>query len=207
MSQSEDKKAVTLTSIKLVVFAIVMFVFCMWVMPPLYTLFCEVTGLNGKTKGQYQATEVRVDTSRLVKVQFVATKNENMPWAFAPAERILEVHPGESVLTHFVATNPTGDIMVGQAVPSMVPHNATDFFHKTECFCFNQQALAAGETAELGLQFIVDQDIPKGVNTIILSYTLFDVTENSKDIVEQKRQELTTATQAAAELITNNIKL
>ena len=56
-----------------------MFAFCMWVLPPLYTLFCEVTGLNGKTKGQYQATEVQVDTSRLVKVQFVATKNENMP--------------------------------------------------------------------------------------------------------------------------------
>lgn len=205
MAQSEEKKAVSLTSVKLVIFAVLMFIFCLFVMPPIYTLFCEVTGLNGKTKGQYQATEVKVDTSRLVKVQFVATKNENMPWGFKPAERILEVHPGESVLTHFVATNPTESVMVGQAVPSLVPHNATDFFHKTECFCFNQQVLAAGETADLGLQFIVDQDIPKGVNTIILSYTLFDVTENSKDLVEQKQQELTTATQAAAELITNNI--
>src|SRR5690606_33182909 len=166
------------------------FAFAMWVMPPLYDLFCEVTGINGKTKGRYEAVETKVDTNRVVRVQFVGTKNENMPWEFKPVDFSIDAHPGQAVITHFYARNPTDEIMVGQAVPSLVPHNATDFFHKTECFCFNQQALGPGESAELGLQYIIDQDLPKGVNTITLSYTLFDVTNTSPDAVQSKQAEL-----------------
>ncbi|TVZ41757.1 cytochrome c oxidase assembly protein subunit 11 [Alteromonadaceae bacterium 2753L.S.0a.02] len=187
---TEDKKAIRRSIAKSTVLVLAMFVFAMWVMPPLYTLFCDVTGINGKTKGQYTAVEAAVDTSRTVTVSFVGTKNENMPWDFKPMDFSLEVHPGEPVVTHFYARNPTGKIMVGQAVPSMVPHNATDYFHKTECFCFNQQALGPGEEAELGLQFIVDQEMPKNVSTIVLSYTLFDVTANSPNAVQQKAEEM-----------------
>lgn len=190
MTTQHEKQAVKVTIVKLVMLAIAMFAFAMWVMPPLYTLFCELTGINGKTKGRYEAVESKVDSSRVVRVQFVGTKNENMPWEFKPMDFSIDVHPGEAVTTHFYAENPTGEIMVGQAVPSLVPHNATDYFHKTECFCFNQQALGPGESAELGLQFIVDQDMPKGVNTITLSYTLFDVTKTSPDAVQSKQSEL-----------------
>jgi cytochrome c oxidase assembly protein subunit 11 len=37
--------------------------------------------------------------------------------------------------------------------------------------------LEAGEAIDMPLKFIVDQDLPKDVRTITLSYTLFDVTE------------------------------
>ena len=66
---------------------------------------------------------------------------------------------------------------MGQAVPSVMPSRAADYFHKTECFCFTQQPLGAGEEVEMGLRFVVDQDLPKDIHTITLSYTLFDVTE------------------------------
>ena len=89
----------------------------------------------------------------------------------------VEVHPGEVMDTVFLAFNPTERDMIGQAIPSLVPFKAAEYFHKTECFCFNQQILKAGEKADLPLRFIVDPDIPKNVNTITLSYTLFDVTE------------------------------
>ena len=71
--------------------------------------------------------------------------------------------------------------MVAQTIPSVVPYKAASYFHKTECFCFNQQSLAGGESAELGLSFIVDKDIPKQVNTITLSYTIFDVSEGKEN--------------------------
>jgi len=190
MSKDASKKAVQATIVKSMALVVAMFVFAVWVMPPIYNLFCEVTGLNGKTRGQYQAVSADIDTSRTVTVQFVGTNNENMPWGFKPADFSLQVHPGEAVVTDFIAHNPTKHIMVGQAVPSLVPHNATDYFHKTECFCFNQQALAPGETAKLGLQFIVDQEMPKAVNTITLSYTLFDVTADAPEAVAQKQQQL-----------------
>ncbi len=190
MVEKSEQKQVKKTSLYLSVFAAAMFLFCLTVLPPLYDLFCEVTGLNGKTASQSNAVEVKVDTSRTVEVSFVSINNEGMAWEFRPTEEKLLVHPGQAVTTHFYVKNPADYIMVGQAVPSMVPHNATDYFHKTECFCFNQQALAPKEDAELGLQFIVDQDIPKGVKSIVLSYTLFDVTEKMPEVVEQKKLEL-----------------
>ncbi len=189
---AEMQKQLQRTIAKLAGLAIAMFVFAVWIMPPLYNLFCEVAGLNGKTKGQYvvEAVPAEIDTSREVTVQFVAMNNENMPWAFKPKDFSVKVHPGEAKITHFVAANQTAKIMVGQAVPSMVPSNATDYFHKTECFCFNKQVLGPHEEAELGLQFIVDQALPKNVKTITLSYSLFDVTEMSPDDVESKAAEL-----------------
>lgn len=168
-----------------------MFVFAVWVMPPLYTLFCDVTGLNGKTRGQYSGAEpAEVDTSREVTVRFVAINNDAMPWTFKPEEYSIKVHPGEAKVTHFDAINPTDAIMVGQAVPSMVPSNASTYFHKTECFCFNKQVLGPGEDAELGIRFIVDQALPKGINTITLSYSLFDVTKASEADVQLKAEQL-----------------
>jgi cytochrome c oxidase assembly protein subunit 11 len=190
MSSDAEKRAVKLTVGKMTLLAIAMFAFCFFVLPPLYNLFCEVTGLNGKTSSKpYSAVSSGVDSSRTVRVKFIATKNINMPWEFEPSVYSIDVHPGEAAITHFVAQNPTGQYMAGQAVPSMVPKNAIDYFHKTECFCFNQQILAPGETADLGLQFIVDQDLPKAVKTITLSYTLFDVSEAAEEDIEQVRSE------------------
>ncbi|SMF55784.1 cytochrome c oxidase assembly protein subunit 11 [Alteromonadaceae bacterium Bs31] len=187
---TQEKQAIRKSIARSLALVVAMFVFAMWVMPPLYNLFCEVTGLNGKTKGQYVPVSAEVDTSRLITVQFVGTNNENMTWGFKPKDFSLQVHPGQAVVTDFIAHNPSNAIMVGQAIPSLVPHNATDYFHKTECFCFNQQTLAPGETANLGLQFIVDQEVPRGVNTITLSYTLFDVTEAFPEAVALKQREL-----------------
>jgi len=67
--------------------------------------------------------------------------------------------------------------MVAQAIPSVSPARAAEFFHKTECFCFNQQPLDGKTAADMPLQFIIDQDLPRDIKTITLSYTIFDVTE------------------------------
>jgi cytochrome c oxidase assembly protein subunit 11 len=67
--------------------------------------------------------------------------------------------------------------MVSQTIPSIVPSRAAEYFHKTECFCFNQQPLDAGKEADMPLRFIVDRDLPKDIHVITLSYTIFDVTE------------------------------
>lgn len=168
---------------KLGVTVVMMFVFAIFIMPPLYDLFCDVTGLNGKTGDAVSVEKVNafgVDTSRTIKVQFLATNNENMPWGFRPQITSMTVHPGEPAVVNYEAENNTQIDMVAQAIPSLVPFKAANYFHKTECFCFNQQPLAAGESAELGLSFIVDVDIPKHIKTITLSYTLFDITETQK---------------------------
>lgn len=167
------------TVTRLVIAAVAMFAFVFVVMVPLYNTLCDVLGINGKTRGQseYQYTQAGVDETRTVKVQFVATNAEGMSWTFGPTETVMEVHPGAVNNTLFRARNPTEKDMVSQSVPSIVPSRAAAHFHKTECFCFNQQPLAAGGEAEMPLQFIVDQDLPRDIKTITLSYTIFDVTE------------------------------
>lgn len=173
MSEPTSTKALV---IKLVAAVIGMFAFG-FALVPLYDVFCEVAGINGKTSNEaYQAVEVKVDESRTVTVQFIAQNNDKMSWQFKPNDRVIRVHPGESTRTTFYAKNPTDKTMVAQAIPSVSPGKAAEFFHKTECFCFNQQTLNGGESLDMPLQFIVDQDLPKDIHTITLSYTIFDVT-------------------------------
>lgn len=157
-----------------------MFIFAVFIMPPLYDVFCEITGIGGKTGDRYQVTDAGVDTSRTVKVQFIATNNGAMPWEFSPRVHEVTVHPGAPTEVAFYAKNRTARDMVAQAIPSLTPFNAAEYFHKTECFCFNQQPLEAGKEADMPLVFIVDKDLPKSVKTITLSYTLFDVTGRTK---------------------------
>ena len=121
--------------------------------------------------------EAKVDESRTVTIQFIASNNEGMPWEFAPSTTMMKVHPGAVNGTVFQARNPMPNPMVAQAIPSISPARAAPYFHKTECFCFNQQPLDGETAAELPLQFIVDQDLPRDIGTITLSYTIFDVTD------------------------------
>ncbi|MCL2915188.1 cytochrome c oxidase assembly protein [Shewanella corallii] len=144
---------------------------------PLYDVLCDALGINGKTNETavtYKPMEV--DTSRLVSVEFVAMVPGKMPWEFGPEVKRMQVHPGELIRTKFLATNNTGATMVGQAIPSVSPGTGAAYFNKTECFCFNQQTLMAHASAELPLIFYVDPDLPEEINTLTLSYTLFDIT-------------------------------
>ena len=172
------------TVTKLVAVAICMFAFVFVVMVPLYDVLCDALGINGKTSGEaYTSVQAAVDESRLVSIQFVATNNEGMPWEFGPSTTVMKVHPGAVNDTIFHARNPLPDAMVAQAIPSVSPARAAEFFHKTECFCFNQQPLEGGGAAEMPLQFIIDQELPRDIHTITLSYTIFDVTDMASGAV------------------------
>ncbi|WP_019528636.1 cytochrome c oxidase assembly protein [Dasania marina] len=176
----KEQTSIKKTVIKLVATVVVMLFFVPFVMVPLYDVLCEQLGINGKTGGRYEVVDAGIDTSRTITVQFVATINDQMPWQFRPSVTELKVHPGAINSTVFYAKNPRDYRMVAQAIPSLSPGRATEYFHKTECFCFNQQPLAAGAEADMPLQFIVDRDLPADIKTITLSYTIFDVTEMAK---------------------------
>lgn len=158
----------------------VVFMFCFgFMLVPLYDVFCDITGLNGKTAGAAISEEnlaQAVDESRELTILFVASNNAEMPWQFKPMQGAVKVKVGQAKSVAYFARNSAAQTMIAQAVPSVAPARAAEYFHKTECFCFTQQQLAAGEEIEMGLRFIVDQDLPKDIKTITLSYTLFDVT-------------------------------
>ena len=180
MSDSQDsvkQRAISGVVLRSVVGAVVMFGFALFVMPPLYDLFCEVTGIGDRTAEQYTETVSAIDESRTVKVQFMATNQATMPWDFRPQQFEVAVNPGVPTRINYYARNRTGRDMVAQAIPNLIPSSANQYFHKTECFCFEQQPLKAGEETDMPLVFIVDRDLPASVTTITLSYNLFDVTD------------------------------
>jgi cytochrome c oxidase assembly protein subunit 11 len=159
----------------LVVFAMFGFGFAL---VPLYDVFCDITGLNGKTNEVGVAYENEgIDTSRTVKVQFITRMAKGIPWQFEPVINEISVHPGEVKFVNFYAKNKSKRDIVGQAVPSVSPGLAAGYFQKIECFCFTQQPLKAGEEVEMGLQFYVDIDLPIEIKTLTLSYTLYDISE------------------------------
>lgn len=180
------------TVVKSLIAVVAMFGFG-FAMVPLYDVFCDITGLNGKTSGPYdeaKAEQQTVDEARQVRVQFVTQNNESMPWEFRPVDYQVEVHPGQIIAVDFYARNPTNKPMVAQAVPSLSPSEGTDFFHKTECFCFSRQVLDAGEEVLMPLRFVVDEALPSHLGTLTLSYTLFDQTEtlSPEDLQETIQQ-------------------
>lgn len=166
---------------KLLLVTVLMFGFG-FALVPLYDVFCEVTGINGKTSN-VPATVLAdgIDTSREVTIEFLARPNKDMPWIFQPEIRRLTVHPGEVHVMNYLAENPTGRMIVGQAVPSVSPGQAALYLHKIECFCFTQQQLAAGNKMLMPVQFYVDPALPAQFSTITLNYTLYDVTANWQD--------------------------
>lgn len=176
-------EAATRTAQKLFVFAVAMFGFG-YAMVPLYDVLCDITGLNGKT-GEISQTAVEsgyVDKDRLVTVQFDTNVNTALPWNFKAVEYMMKVHPGEISEAVFVVENNSDKDIVGQAVPSVAPSQASLFFNKTECFCFTKQTLAAGERKEMIVRFVVGSELPEKIKTMTLSYTFFEAPD-SDDVV------------------------
>ena len=162
---------------KLVAIPVVMFGFG-YLMVPLYSVFCSVTGLNGKTGAISVAEATRLEAnsvaeSREVKIQFISSVNQNGLWEFKPTQTSMRVQPGKSYSTAYFAHNLTDQNVVSQSVPSVSPSKAATYFNKSACFCFTEQAFKPNESREMGLTFVVDPGLPEDVDTIVLSYTLF----------------------------------
>jgi cytochrome c oxidase assembly protein subunit 11 len=160
---------------RLLILTSVMFGFG-YALVPLYDVFCDLTGLNGKTGRLSEAAAERqaVDLGRSINIEFVTNVNAGMPWEFKPVVAQVRVHPGEETLVYFEATNTGGRAITGNAVPSVSPNAVARYFNKTECFCFTQQALQAGETRMMPVRFVVDPKIPEDVTVLTLAYTFFE---------------------------------
>lgn len=114
-----------------------------------------------------------------------------MNWDFKPEIFEMEVHPGQQYTANYIAHNKRKDTVIGQAVPSIMPAKAALNFHKTECFCFNNQTFAANEKRTMPVSFVVSPELPKDVEVMTLSYTFFDVTQTAK---QDKSEQLIKAT-------------
>ena len=175
--QRDNRALVT----KLVVVAVLMFGFG-YALVPLYKSICEALGINELSLSERQVSGVgkpangsntQVDRSRTITVEFDA--NARGPFDFKPAVRSLQVHPGELATVMYEFRNTQNRTLAAQAIPSYAPKQATAYFNKLECFCFNEYTLSPGESKQWPVAFVIDPKLPKDVKTITLSYTFFEV--------------------------------
>lgn len=146
---------------------------------PWYSLYCKLIGIQAvNNPGSAGESSVKADgagaVNRLVTVKFDANVTDDLPWEFKPLVKKLEVRPGKSVEVKFMAHNLAQQAIVGQAIPNVVPWQATQYFNKTECFCFREQTLQAGESKEMSVRFAVSPALPEGINSLTLSYTFMN---------------------------------
>jgi len=152
---------------------------------PLYDLLCSVTGIqsisirsNSQPDTVTTSTETK-QTERLVTVKFDASVNPSLPWVLQADEQNMQVHPGQIYEVNFVAENRSSKAVVGQAIPSIAPWQATPYFSKLECFCFNKQTLSGGQIAKMPLRFIVTPDLPTDIRSLTLSYSFMKLQDQS----------------------------
>ncbi len=149
-----------------------------WASVPFYDWFCRVTGFGGVPSQVERASDEILDQT--IKVRFDGTLNNNMAWEFKPVVREMEVRIGEMALAFYEAHNPTSRPIAGQASYNVTPYTAGAFFDKVDCFCFEEQVLAPGETVQMPVSFFVDPEIVgdrdgQYIHTITLSYTFYEI--------------------------------
>ena len=150
----------------------------------LYKMFCDFTGYGGTT----QRAEVPADTilDRMIRVRFNADVNSALDWEFRPVQKETKIRVGEKALAFYLARSTAEKPITGTATFNVTPAKAGKYFVKTECFCFTEQTLAAGEAIDMPVQFYIDPEIDQDKNlddidTITLSYTFFRSAKTGED--------------------------
>lgn len=142
--------------------------------PPLYSIFCQVTGFGGKTRVA-SAPSTRI-LDRTIQVRLDANIDPGMPLVFKPEQISRDVRLGETSIAYYELTNTSAQPISALASYNVTPHKAGVYFQKLECFCFEVQTLAPGETRQLPVIYYVDPALAEDWDTLeipalTLSYT------------------------------------
>jgi cytochrome c oxidase assembly protein subunit 11 len=148
----------------------------------LYRTLCARTGFGGRPvtdKRKFTDDKlVPVDMDKRIRVGFTSEVSDILPWRFVPQQREVHVLPGETALAFFKAKNKSDKDIVGMATYSITPGEASPYFNKIQCFCFEEQRLAAGEEVDMPVFFFIDPDFAndprmRNIEDLVLHYAFF----------------------------------
>jgi cytochrome c oxidase assembly protein subunit 11 len=145
---------------------------------PLYRLFCQATGLGGATRVEDVAPNGAA-SSRRVRIHLDSVCAEGLPWRFTPAQRSMDVRPGESALAFYEVENKSDSVLTGVASYNVSPAKSGRHFAKVQCFCFERQQLRPREKVHLPVLFFLDPEFDsdkrcRDTHDIHLSYTFYE---------------------------------
>ena len=142
-----------------------------WALVPFYDVFCEQI-LGIKPKSVAVAAPLCADgaVSRKVRIEFDTSVDANLPWQLETGKSSMVVDTCKPAEALFVARNlgPLG--MSGQAIFTTAPGESAAYLAKTECFCFTEQHLESGQSREMPVRFMINDQLPAHINTITFRY-------------------------------------
>jgi cytochrome c oxidase assembly protein subunit 11 len=152
---------------------------------PLYRMFCQATGFGGTTMraSEAQAAAVKA-TARPITVRFDGNVTSGLPWQFRPEQVTQDGHIGERKMAFYTAKNTSNRPIVGRAIFNVTPEQTGAYFHKIQCFCFNEQRLEPGEEVRMPVIYYVDPEMlndpnARDVPEITLSYTFMEAADST----------------------------
>lgn len=145
---------------------------------PIYRAFCQITGFDGATRRAVAASDTVLD--KTLTVRFDANVRD-LPFAFSAQQVSQEVKIGETKLAFFRVTNRSDKPITARALYNVVPEAAGPYFQKLQCFCFEDQTIAAGATVDMPVLYYIDPKYAADIDTkgkpeVTLSYTFFPST-------------------------------
>lgn len=147
--------------------------------PDLYRAFCQATGFNGTVKRAASAHFTPI--ARTLSVRF-DTNVRGLPWTFSAEETSQTAQLGRAGMAYFKVKNTGATALTGRAVYNLSPESAAAYFIKTQCFCFDDQTIAAGQEITFPVIYYVDPKFAQDVDTrrlqeVTLSYTFYPSTK------------------------------
>jgi cytochrome c oxidase assembly protein subunit 11 len=143
---------------------------------PLYAAFCKATGFAGTTQVAKVAPATR--GHRSMTVRFDANIAPGLPWSLEPETSEITLRTGATATVYFKARNLSSRPTAAVATFNVSPDSSGAYFDKIACFCFSEQKLGPGESAEWPVVFFLDPKLEQDeamndVDAIVLSYTMF----------------------------------
>lgn len=160
-----------MTALAGTVVALAMFGFG-YAMVPLYYRLCEALGIDTATIEVFSEVTRGEAQPRPLRVEFDANSH-NAVVAMSPDQRTTRLSTGVAYKVAYRISNLTDAEVIGTAVPSYSPQRAAKWVKKLHCFCFEELGLAANEQRVDPVVFVIDEDIPKDIEVVALSYTFF----------------------------------
>jgi cytochrome c oxidase assembly protein subunit 11 len=164
-------------------FAVVAMIGAAYAAVPLYAAFCRATGYGGTTQVARQADGMK--GQRIFTVRFDANVAPGLPWSFEPETPEIRLRSGATTTVFFKVHNRSMDETSANAVYNVSPGQFGAWFDKISCFCFTEQHLGPGESAEWPVVFFLDPRLEQdkemhNMDSVTLSYTLLAPPVSSK---------------------------
>ena len=153
-----------------------------------------MTGFGGTTQvaDEKKAKSIKpVEGANIIKVYFMSSVHDAMPWEFRPTQKEVRIVPGETALAFYTVKNTTNHAVTGVATYNVHPPKAGLYFNKIQCFCFEEQRLGPNEEIDMPVFFFIDPEMVddpsmENVHNITLSYTFFKTGEELPEKKEIK---------------------